>query len=132
MSQTLHTTAPSIIAPLLKVHLRSQQRALTHNCIRRLLTALIHHCKSSEQFLPVSELLIEKFTSAARAIECERDADGLDRIIEIIAVVTSVRQGSRVTGAHLPTCTRTVLINLKLTSFLQSLERFRPSRSLLR
>ncbi|KAI9465208.1 armadillo-type protein [Lactarius psammicola] len=90
VSQTLHTTAPSIIAPLLKVHLRSQQHALTHVCIRRLLTALIHHCKSAEQFLPVSELLTERFTSAAQSIEFEGNADGLDRIIEIIAVVTSL------------------------------------------
>jgi len=110
VSQTLHTTTPSIIAPLLKVHLRSEQRALTHNCIRRLLTALIHHCKSAEQFLPVSELLTENFTSAAQSIELERDAGSLDRIIEIIAVVTSVRQGSRVTGAYLSTRMRTALI----------------------
>ncbi|KAI9441558.1 armadillo-type protein [Lactarius indigo] len=108
VSQTLHTTTPSIIAPLIKVHLRSQQRALTHNCIRRLFTALIHHCKSAEQFFPVSELLTEQFTSAARSVEFERDADGLDRIIEIIAVVTSVRQGSRVTADQLSTIARTL------------------------
>lgn len=108
VSQTLHTTAPSIIAPLLKVHLRSQQRALTHSCIRRLLTALIHHCKSAEQFLPVSELLTERIFSAAQSVEFERDADGLDRIIEIIAVVTSVRQGSRLTADQLSTITGTL------------------------
>ncbi|KAF8270231.1 armadillo-type protein [Lactarius quietus] len=108
VSQTLHTTTPSIIASLLKVHLRSQQHALTHKCFRRLLTALIHHCKSAEQFLSVSELLTEKFTAVARSIELERDADGLDRIIEIIAVVTSVRQGSRVTADQLSTITGTL------------------------
>ena len=110
MSQTLHTTTRSIIEPLLKVHIRSQQHALTHTCIRRLLTALIHHCRSAEQFLPVSELLTEKITSVAGSIEFERDANGLNRIIEIIAIVTSVRQGSRVTGVHLSTRMRTSLI----------------------
>ena len=95
--------------------------------MRRLLTALIHHCKSAEQFFPISELLIEKLTSAARSIEFERDVDGLDRIIEIIAVVTSVRQGSRVTGAHLSIRVRTFLKTPKPTSCLQSLELFRPS-----
>ena len=95
--------------------------------MRRLLTALIHHCKSAEQFFTISELLIEKLTSAARSIKFERDVDGLDRIIEIIAVVTSVRQGSRVTGAHLSIRVRTFLKTLKLTSCLQSLELFRPS-----
>ena len=69
-----------------------------------LFRSLIHHCKSAEQFLPISELLTENLTSAARSIEFEGDADGLDRIIEIIAVVTSVRQGSRVTGVRQSTC----------------------------
>ncbi|KAH9067708.1 armadillo-type protein [Lactarius vividus] len=121
VSQTLHTTAPSIIAPLVKVHLRSQQHALTHICIRRLLTALIHHCKSAEQFLPVSELLTVEFTSAAQSIEFERDAEGLDRIIEIIAVVTSVRQGSRVTADQLSTIARTLSSLVEFPSLGNSL-----------
>ncbi|KAH9007602.1 armadillo-type protein [Lactarius deliciosus] len=121
VSQTLHTTAPSIIAPLVKVHLRSRQHALTLSCIRRLLTALIHHCKSAEQFLPVSELLTENFTNAAQAIEFEGDADGLDRVIEIIAVVTSVRQGSRVTANQLSEIARTLSSLLGFSSLGNSL-----------
>jgi len=110
VSQTLHTSAPSIIAPLLEIHLRIQHSALTHSCIRRLLTSLIHHCKSAEQFLPVSELLTTKFTRVAQPIEFAEGANGLDRVIEIVAVVTSVRQGSRMTGSHLSTYMRIALI----------------------
>lgn len=100
--------------------------------MRRLLIALIHHCKGAEQFFPISELLIEKLTSAALSIEFERDVDGLDRIIEIIAVVTSVRQRSRMTGVHLSIRVQTLLMTLKLTSCLRSLEIFRPSWRFLR
>jgi U3 small nucleolar RNA-associated protein 20 len=88
-----------VITPLLKVHLRSQVSAPTHACLRRLLTALIHHCKGAEQFLPVSKLVIEELTSTTRCMESNEHTDTLSRLIEIIAIVCSVRQGSRITGA---------------------------------
>ncbi len=104
MSQTLHTATPSIVVPLLQIHLRSQEPTLTYTCLRRLLTALIHHCRGAEQFLPVSELLTEKISSLARSLESDKDTDCLNRLIEIISVVSSVRQGSRMTGALLIIC----------------------------
>jgi U3 small nucleolar RNA-associated protein 20 len=106
VSQTLHTATPSIVAPLLQVHLRSQEPALTHTCLRRLLTALIHHCKGADQFLPISELLTERFISLARSLKWEDDTDGLSRFIGIISVVSSVRRGSRMTGELLSICLR--------------------------
>ena len=87
------------MAPLLQVHLKSQEPALTYTCLRRLLTALIHHCRGAEQFLPVSELLSERFINLAHPPILDEDTDRLDRCIEIISVVSSVRQGSRMTGA---------------------------------
>ena len=104
MSQTLHTATPSIVAPLLRAHLRSQEPILTHTCLRRLLTALIHHCKGAEQFLPISELLTERFISLARSLKLDDNTDDLSHLIEIISVVCSVRQGSRMTGALLFIC----------------------------
>ena len=92
-----------MITPLLKVHLQSQISASTHTCLRRLLTALIHHCKGAEQFAPVSNLLVEEFISMARRVESDEHTDALNRLIEIIAIVSSVRQGSRIAGAFLYT-----------------------------
>ncbi|KAI0262194.1 armadillo-type protein [Gloeopeniophorella convolvens] len=97
VSQTLHTAAPTIVAPLISAHLTSSEPALTHTCIRRLLTALIHHCKGAEQFHPISELLIRQFATTAQSSESDDGTEKLDRVIELIAVVTSVRQGSRMT-----------------------------------
>ncbi|KAI0302300.1 armadillo-type protein [Multifurca ochricompacta] len=114
VSQTLHTATPSVLSPLLRAHLRSREHALTHTCLRRLLTALIHHCKGAEEFLPISELLTEKFTSMAKLTESSKDPGGLDRIIEIIATVVSVRQGSRMTADQLS----------KITMMLSSLFQF--------
>jgi U3 small nucleolar RNA-associated protein 20 len=92
------------VAPLLQIHLRSREPALTYTCFRRFLTALIHHCRGAEQFLPVSELLTERFINLARSLILDEDTDCLDRFIEIISVVSSVRQGSRMTGALLFIC----------------------------
>jgi hypothetical protein len=104
VSQTLHTATPSVVAPLFQVYLESQDPAQTYTCLRRLLTALIHHCKGAEQFLPVSELLTERFINSARSVNPDVGADSLNRLIEIISVVASVRQGSRLTGALLYIC----------------------------
>ncbi|KAI0268459.1 armadillo-type protein [Russula aff. rugulosa BPL654] len=101
VSQTLHTATPSIVAPLLQIHLMSREPAITYTCLRRLLTALIHHCRGAEQFLPVSELLVERFINLSRSLIPDEDTDCLGRSIEIISVVSSVRQGSRLTGALL-------------------------------
>jgi len=92
------------VAPLLQIHLRSREPAPTYTCLRRLLTALIHHCRAAEQFLPVSELLTERFINLARSSILDEDTDCLDRFIEIISVVSSVRRGSRMTGALLFIC----------------------------
>lgn len=89
------------MAPLLQIYLRSQEPSLTYTCLRRLLTALIHHCRGAEQFLPVSELLTERFISLAGSLILDEDNDCLDRFVEVISVVSSVRQGSRMTGALL-------------------------------
>jgi len=104
VSQTLHTATPSVVAPLLQVHLKSQDPAQTYTCLRRLLTALIHHCKGADDFLPASELLTERFINSAQSVNSDIGTDSLDRLIEIISVVASVRQGSRLTGALLYIC----------------------------
>lgn len=65
-----------------------------------MLTALIHHVKSAEQFAPLGDLLVEKFVQIVTELESgssitEERQESLRRILTIVSVVCSVRQGSR-------------------------------------
>ena len=63
-----------------------------------MLTALIHHVKSAEQFAPLGDLLVEKFVQIVTESESsmtEERQESLRRILTIVSVVCSVRQGSR-------------------------------------
>jgi hypothetical protein len=96
VSQTLHTTTPSIFAPLLRHHLSCDAPEESFTVLRRLLTALVHHCKSAEQFSPLSDLLTESLVSAPR-----ENYEQLNRLLEVITVSCSVRQGSRMSGMQI-------------------------------
>ncbi|KAI0045527.1 hypothetical protein FA95DRAFT_1561038 [Auriscalpium vulgare] len=98
VSQTLHTAAPSIVGPLVKYHLISTDPERTFTCIRRVLTALTHHCKSAEQFSSLSELLVNEVSLATAAGASE---EGMKRVMDVVAAVISVRQGSRIPAKHL-------------------------------
>ncbi|KAI0035598.1 armadillo-type protein [Vararia minispora EC-137] len=97
VSQTLHTTAPSIIKPLLTLHLMNAHPSATHMLLRRIITALIHHCKGVEQFAPVADVLVEDFVDAVAVGE----SGTLERIIGVVTVAASVRQGSRLSAKQL-------------------------------
>ncbi|OCH91059.1 hypothetical protein OBBRIDRAFT_887230 [Obba rivulosa] len=99
VSQTLHTATPSIFKPLLQYHLACADPAASFTLVRRLLTALIHHCKSSEQFTPLADVLLVFFTQVLQASEPDREH--LRRILEVVSIACSVRQGSRLTPQHL-------------------------------
>ncbi|KAI0316098.1 armadillo-type protein [Amylostereum chailletii] len=102
VSQTLHTASPSIISPLLSSHLDVSEASQTHTLIRRVLTALIHHCKGPEQFSPVAEILLSKLIDVNKK-DNSNGAEPLRRILGIIAVICSVRQGSRLSAKQLAT-----------------------------
>jgi U3 small nucleolar RNA-associated protein 20 len=98
VSQTLHTCTPSIFTPLLEYHLSSNTNThTTHTIIRRSLTALVHHVKNAEQFELLADLIIQKFSDLLKStdINSESDVERLRKMIEVVGVVCSVRQGSR-------------------------------------
>jgi len=101
VSQTLHTCTISIFMPLLEYHLSSSANTSTTNTlIRRTLTALVHHVKNAEQFELLSNLIVQKFSELLKLtdIKSESDVERLRKMIEVVGVVCSVRQGSRLTG----------------------------------
>ncbi|KIP04980.1 hypothetical protein PHLGIDRAFT_25296 [Phlebiopsis gigantea 11061_1 CR5-6] len=98
VSQTLHTTTSSIFAPLLRYYLSCEDSEDVFTVLRRLLTALSHHCKSADQFSPISDFLTEEFTSSPK-----EDSETLRRLLEVVTVPCSVRQGSRMSAKHLAT-----------------------------
>ncbi|KAI0820961.1 armadillo-type protein [Irpex lacteus] len=120
VSQTLHTITPSVIRPLLAYHLstapNSEAQADSFTVIRRTFTALIHHCKSSEQFTPITDILLDHLTRSTTATTStanghEEAEEYVARVMEILAVVCSVRSGSRLTQAHLSSILSTLARN---------------------
>ena len=72
----------------------------TYTLIRRTLTALVHHVKNAEQFALLGDLIIQKFTELLKStdIKSESDIERLRKMIEVVGVICSVRQGSRLNG----------------------------------
>ncbi|KAF8622933.1 hypothetical protein AX15_006611 [Amanita polypyramis BW_CC] len=109
VSQSLHTCTTSLFRPLLTYHIMSSTTpALTHALIRRSLTAFIHHVKNADQFSPVAEVLIGQFdlvmrcyleTSSVSQTSVPLD-EQLRRMLEVIVVPCSVRQGSRLSHSN--------------------------------
>jgi hypothetical protein len=67
VSQTLRSSAGSLTASLIDCHLTSDTADLSCTLLRRVLTALIHHCNSSEQFSVVASLVIDRFCILSQA-----------------------------------------------------------------
>ncbi|KAI9063947.1 hypothetical protein FKP32DRAFT_1603293 [Trametes sanguinea] len=97
VSQTLHTATSSLLAPLVRFHLTSEAPEDSFTLVRRVLTALIHHVKGPEQFAPVSEAIVSVYTEVLK----EADEEKTCRILDVVSVVCSVRQGSRMTHKQL-------------------------------
>ncbi|KAI0070349.1 hypothetical protein K474DRAFT_1670178 [Panus rudis PR-1116 ss-1] len=101
VSQTLHTVTSSVFAPLVRYHLDCEESDVerTFTILRRVLTALAHHCKTAEQYSPVADFLVEFFTNTTE--ENTNSVERIRRLLELVTVVCSVRQGSRLTGKQL-------------------------------
>ncbi|PBK92675.1 hypothetical protein ARMGADRAFT_967204 [Armillaria gallica] len=100
VSQTLHTATQSILKPLLVFHLSCEIAEPTYTLLRRILTALIHHVRNSEKFSPVGDLLVSTFMDFMSEVHAD-NSEGRRRVLEILSVSCSVRQGSRHTEKHL-------------------------------
>ncbi|KAI0364815.1 hypothetical protein BV20DRAFT_955505 [Pilatotrama ljubarskyi] len=97
VSQTLHTATASLIGPLVRFHLSSDAPEDSFTLVRRVLTALIHHCKGPEQFAPVSEVIVSLYHEVIK----DTDVEKTGRVLDVVSVVCSVRQGSRMTHKQL-------------------------------
>ena len=64
------------------------------------MTALIHHVKNAEQFELLGDLIVQKFLNQLKLTDMssESDVERLRKLIEVMGVVCSVRQGSRLNG----------------------------------
>ena len=89
---SLHTATLSLFAPLLRYHLTCASPEGSYTLIRRVMTALIHHCKDAQQFAPIADRLVEQFVTC---VESPANEEQLRRILEVATVACSVRQGSR-------------------------------------
>ncbi|PCH35509.1 hypothetical protein WOLCODRAFT_125910, partial [Wolfiporia cocos MD-104 SS10] len=101
VSQTLHTATASLVGPMLKYHLACASPEGSYTAIRRVLTALIHHCKGPEQFAPVADVLVAQFLECTPACAEESGEERLRRALEVVSIACSVRQGSRMTAKQL-------------------------------
>ncbi|KAG1882502.1 armadillo-type protein [Suillus subluteus] len=99
VSQTLHTSAGSSMAFLIDCHLTGDRPELTYTLLRRVLTALIHHCNGPEHFSIVASLIVDRFCAVSQADGANRQH--LQRVMQITSVICAVRQGSRLSSNHL-------------------------------
>ena len=97
VAQTIHTCAPHLVVSALESDLTvpETRHSFTSKVIRRVLTALVHHCAKAEQFSTISEPLIDSFAENAGMSE---SVEKIARVLGVIAVVCGVRQGSRLTS----------------------------------
>lgn len=94
VAQSLHTATPSIIAPLVEYYLASDEYEEAFTLLRRVLTALIHHVKSADQFSPVADVIIERLKQEPYT------ESRLEKILPVAVIVCSVRQGSRLSRTY--------------------------------
>ncbi|KAF9258369.1 hypothetical protein L218DRAFT_1080452 [Marasmius fiardii PR-910] len=97
VSQTLHTVTPSLITPLLEYYLTCEENIDTvYTLLRRVLTAFIHHVKGADQFTSITDIVLKEFSGTP-----SQSYERLQRIMEVTAVIASVRNGSRLTSQNI-------------------------------
>ncbi|KAJ2918304.1 hypothetical protein MD484_g2111, partial [Candolleomyces efflorescens] len=129
VSQTLHTATPSIINPLIQYYLNNTtpgNEEATFNIIRRTLTALVHHVKNAEQFYALGNVVLQQLKNVTASASAKRDGneeeveeEKVRRMVGVATIVSSVRQGSRLTDA-LKIAFFVELENQKITSGMQA------------
>ncbi|KIJ63496.1 hypothetical protein HYDPIDRAFT_133895 [Hydnomerulius pinastri MD-312] len=102
VSQTVHTTSPSLIAPVIDHYLSCESPDLLYSLLRRTLTSIIHHCKGAEQFSGIADVVVARFSAAtSQAPSTDAELERLRRVLLLTALVCGVRQGSRLSSSHL-------------------------------
>ncbi|KAM5545238.1 hypothetical protein V8D89_001349 [Ganoderma adspersum] len=99
VSQTLHTVTSSLMSPLVQYYLDTDTPDDAFTLVRRVFTALIHHCKSADQFSPVSDAVVKLYEEVIKS----KDEGRIHRVLEVASIVCSVRQGSRMSHKQLGT-----------------------------
>jgi U3 small nucleolar RNA-associated protein 20 len=102
VSQTLHTAAPGMLAPLFQDYLEKDDNSEhLFTLLHRLITSLIHHVKDAERFSVVGELLIQLccHTDNLKSTDLGR----VSRTLRLLTIPCSVRKGSRMTHGQLST-----------------------------
>ena len=94
VAQSLHTCAIHIVATCIEIKLNISPEIndeASATLIRRLLTALVHHCAKPEQFSAIADMLVKKAELVGD------DEEALGRLLDPLFVICSVRGGSRLT-----------------------------------
>ncbi|KAF9222298.1 hypothetical protein BS17DRAFT_735750 [Gyrodon lividus] len=101
VSQTVHTTSPSLIAPVIDCYLTCERPDMLHTLLRRTLTSIIHHCRGAEQFSSIADVIIARFSTAtSQSPFSDADLERLRRGLHLPAFVCGVRQGSRLSSSQ--------------------------------
>jgi U3 small nucleolar RNA-associated protein 20 len=90
VSNTLHTTAPSLVSALLDRHLVSEYHERTFRLLRRVLSSAVHH-STIESFASVAEALVLKLEE----IKAAENEEQLARVLEVMCVVCAFRKGKK-------------------------------------
>ena len=85
---TLHTCTSALFDTLVSLHLSPEHRISTGNLLRRVITALVHHCHKAEHFSPISDILVSRFMSVA-------SDEQAPFVTELLYIACAVRCGSR-------------------------------------
>ena len=88
--------------PVIDCYVDCENPDLLYTLLRRTLTSIIHHCKTAEQFSPIADILVARFSTAiSQSPSNDTQVERLRRMSQLISVVCSVRQGSRLTREFL-------------------------------
>jgi hypothetical protein len=90
-----------LFTTLLAWHLSTDDHEATYTVLRRSLTALVHHVKNANQFFVLGDFLISEVKKAADE-HIASNPEKLRRVLEIVSIPYSVREGSRMTRSSFP------------------------------
>lgn len=104
-SHTLHISSAALLQAILDFHMSPSNETpqRSEQLLRRILTALVHHCSQPEQFTPIASLLLQKLSCVAEedpAQDLYYD-ETVRRILEVISVPCSARKGSRFNSEYI-------------------------------
>lgn len=94
MTHTLHTCTSALFGELVNIYLEQHANSTTELLLKRVLTALVHHCDKPDQFTPISDVLVSLFTTAP--------LETCIRSMVPLTIIVGVRRGTRLTREAVP------------------------------